>query len=125
MDKARKKELAEQYKLTKPRMGIFIIRSKVNNKCYLQTTQDLRGVMNGAKVRLQAGFHPNRELQREWNEFGPENFTIEVLENLEYDKDESKTDYTEDLALLKMMWEEKLAKENMEFYKKRCNYSGL
>ncbi|KUO75287.1 MAG: hypothetical protein APF77_22400 [Clostridia bacterium BRH_c25] len=114
----RKKELKQQYKQMKPQMGIFIIRSKVNNKCYIQATQDLRGVMNGAEVRLGAGMHPNKELQKEWKEFGSGNFTIEILENLEYDKDESKTDYTEDLALLQMIWEEKLVKKNMELYRK-------
>jgi len=119
VDKRRKKELIQQYKQMKPRMGIFIIRSKCNNKCYIQTTQNLRGVINGAKVRLVNAMHPNRELQKEWTDFGPENFTIEILENLEYDKDESKTDYTEELAVLQMIWEEKLANENMEFYKKR------
>lgn len=115
----RKKELKLQYKQMKPQMGIFIVRSKVNNKCFIRTTQDLRGVINGTKVRLEGGSHPNRELQMEWKDFGSENFTIEILENLEYDKDESKTDYTEDLTLLQMIWEEKLASENMEFYKKR------
>ncbi|HYE11453.1 MAG TPA: GIY-YIG nuclease family protein [Patescibacteria group bacterium] len=115
----RKKELKLLYKQTKPEMGIFMIRSNVNNKCYIQTTQDLRGVMNGAKVRLAAGMHPYKELQKDWNDLGSENFTIEILEMLEYDKDESKTDYTEDLALLQMIWEEKLTKENMEFYSKR------
>ena len=119
LDKTRKKELIEQYKLTKPQMGIFIIRCKMNNKCYLQTTQDLRGVMNGTLARLSRGFHPNAELQKEWKELGPENFTIEILEHLEYDKDETKTDYAEELALLKMIWEEKLAQENVEFYKRR------
>ena len=115
----RKKELKLQYKQTRPEMGIFIIRSKVNKKCYLQATQDLRGVINGTKARLLGGMHINRELQMEWTDFGAENFTIEILENLQYDKDESKTDYTEDLALLQMIWEEKLAAENMEFYKRR------
>lgn len=119
METRRKKELITQYKQTKPPMGIFIIRSKVNNKCYIEGTQDLRGKINGAKVRLAAGIHPNRELQKEWQDFGAENFTIEILENLEYDKDELKTDYKEDLALLQMIWEEKLAKEDMELYKKR------
>lgn len=120
MDKSRKKELIAQYKQTKPRMGLFIIRSKVNNKCYLQATQDLRGVMNGAVVRLRAGMHPNRELQKEWKEFGAENFTMEILEHLAYDdKDEAKTDYSEELSLLQMIWEEKLTNENLEFYKKR------
>lgn len=119
MDHARKKELTQQYKQMKHPMGIFIIRSKVNNKCYIQATQDLRGVMNGAKVRLAGGIHPYLELQKEWNEFGPDNFTIEILENLEYDKDESKTDYKEELTLLQMIWEEKLAKENLQLFKKR------
>ncbi|MEA4847752.1 MAG: GIY-YIG nuclease family protein [Clostridiaceae bacterium] len=114
----RKKELKLQYKQTKPEMGIFIIRSKVKNKCYIEATKDLRGRINGAKVRLDAGMHPNKELQKEWSGSGSENFTVEILENLEYDKDESKTDYTEELALLQMIWEEKLQKENMEFYRK-------
>ena len=115
----RRKELKMQYKQTRPDMGLFIIRSRVNNKCYIQGTQDLRGVINGARVRLGGNMHPNKELQKEWNEFGADNFTIEILEGLPYDKDESKTDYTEELALLQMIWEEKLAQENMEFYKKR------
>lgn len=119
MDKNRKKELAEQYKQMKKPMGIFIIRCKLNNKFFLQSTPDLKGVMNGAMVRLDGGIHPNRELQKEWLEFGSDNFTVEILENLEYDKDESKNDYTEELALLQMIWEEKLQKENMEPYKKR------
>lgn len=120
MDKSRKKELIAQYKQMRPQMGVFIIRSKANKKCYLQATQDLRGVINGAKARLEGGFHPNRELQKEWKEYGKEQFIIEILENLEYDKDdEAKTDYKEELALLQMIWEEKLAGQGMELYKKR------
>ncbi len=115
----RKKELKMQYKMAKPEMGIFIIRCMVNNKCYIQATQDLRGVINGAKARLGGGMHPYKELQNEWSAFGPEKFEIEILEKLSYDEDESKTDYTEDLALLQLIWEEKLIKENRELYKKR------
>ena len=117
----RKKELKMQYKQARPQMGIFIIRCNANNKCYIQATHDLRGVINGAKARLESGMHPYRELQMEWNDFGSGSFTIEILENLEYDKDESKTDYKEDLALLQMIWEENLAKENLVFYKKRLS----
>ena len=115
----RKRELKLQYKQTKPQMGIYIIRCKINNKCYLHATPDLRGVMNGALVRLNGGMHPFKELQKDWKEFGSENFTVEILEHLEYDKDESKTDYTEDLKLLQMIWEDKLTQENLTFYSKR------
>jgi len=114
----RRKELKLQYKQTRPAMGIFIIYNNVNNKCYIQGTQDLRGVMNGARVRLLGNSHIFKELQKDWNELGAESFTFEILENLEYDKDESKTDYTEELKLLEMMWEDKLAAENRVLYKK-------
>ncbi|MDD4169444.1 MAG: GIY-YIG nuclease family protein [Desulfotomaculaceae bacterium] len=113
----RRKELKELYKNMKPDMGIFIIKSTLNNKCYIEGTQDLKGTINGTKFRLNFGNYSNRELQKEWKEHGEESFTIEILENLEYDKDESKIDYTEDLTILKMIWEEKLAKQGVEFYK--------
>lgn len=104
----RRKELKEQYKQMKPQMGLFIIRSKINNKYYLENTQNLKGKINSTKFKLKSGVHPNQELQKEWNDYGEANFTIEILDTLTYDKDESKTDYTEDLALLQMIWEEKL-----------------
>lgn len=119
MDANRKKELIAEYKQTKRPMGVFIIRSQMNNKCYIEGTPDLRGKMNGTKARLGGNMHPYQELQKEWNEFGAENFTIEILQNLAYDKDETKTDYKDDLALLQMLWEEKLTKEGLELYKKR------
>lgn len=119
MDKNRKKALKDKYLQMKPEMGIFIVRSKTEKKCYLLATPNLRGVINGAKARLRAGMHPNRELQKAWLEQGEDNFTVEILENLAYDEEETKTDYTEDLALLQMLWEEKLSREGLEFYKKK------
>lgn len=101
----------------KPDMGIFAIRSKADGKCYIETARDLKGAVNRNRFQLEAGSHPIRELQKEWKDLGASNFTVQVLENLEYDKDESKTDYSEELALLRMIWEERLAKESAEFYK--------
>lgn len=112
----RKKKLKMEYKQMKPEMGIYMISSHSNNKCCLQVTQNLRGAINRTKFQLQAGSHPNRELQKDWQEHGEADFTIEVLQYLDYDKDEAKTDYQEELAILQMIWEEKLAKEKREFY---------
>lgn len=114
----RRKELIEAYKQMKPDMGIYVIRNTQNHKCWLDSTQDLKSKMNRVKFQLQAGSHPVRELQKEWSEMGEGSFTIEVLEQLKYDKDESKTDYSEELAILKMVWEEKLADGAIEFYSK-------
>lgn len=111
----RKKELKEQYKHMKPDMGIFIIQSISSNKCYIETTQNLKGRINSTRFQLEAGNHPNKELLKDWYDIGYDKFTIEVLETLEYG-DEPKTDYEEELMLLKMIWMDKLTKKGMEFY---------
>lgn len=112
----RKKELRAQYELMKPEMGIFAVINKNNPKYYLETTQNLKGKINSTKFQLNAGAHPQKELQEDWTETGEDGFEIKVLEQIEYDKDESKTDYTDDLALLKMIWIDKLTKEGVLLY---------
>lgn len=104
--------------MMKPEMGIFIIKNNSDNKCYIEASHNLRGAMNSIKFKLNFGNHPNKELQKAWTEYGEDCFTIEVLEKLEYDKDESKTDYSEELEILKIEWEENLSKQGLEFYVK-------
>ncbi len=114
----RRKELKEQYKLMKPDMGLFIIRSKLNNKCYIEAALNLNSRMNREIFQLGAQSHPNRELQKDWKDFGKQSFIVEILEKIEYKQDELEDDYTEELQLLKIIWEEKLGKEGLVFYMK-------
>lgn len=111
----RKKELKRQYQQMKPQMGVFIIRSQADNQCYLEATKDLRGVMNSTLFKLRAGGHRNQNLQKAWDENDEDNFVIEILENLEYEDDSDK-DYTDDLALLKTLWEEKVIADGLKLY---------
>ncbi|MPN44452.1 hypothetical protein SDC9_192017 [bioreactor metagenome] len=111
----RKKELKELYKNMKTDMGLFIIKANFNNKCYIEGTKDLKGTINSTKFKLDLGNHPNKELQQQWKDQGESDFTIEILDKLEYDKDESKVDYSDELNILKLIWEEKLSKKGMEF----------
>ena len=113
----RRKELKELYKTIKPDMGVFVIRSIKDNKCYIHGTRDLKSFINRVKFQLNFGSHPNKELQRDWTRYGESGFVIEILEKLEYDKDEEKTDYSEELRILQIICEEKLAQEGMELYK--------
>ena len=114
----RKKELKEQYKQMKTEMGVFIVQNKINNKYLLVTTQNLKGMINRVRFQLNNGGHPNSELQQEWKRFGEDKFDIIILETLDYDKDESKTDYSEDLYIMKIMLTEKLSDKNMMSYSK-------
>lgn len=101
----------------KPDMGILIVYSNKNNKCFIETSHNINAYVNRTKFQLSSNGHPKSELQKEWNDFGFDCFTIEILEILKYDKDESKTDYSEELDVLKMIWQERLEKEGKEFYK--------
>lgn len=113
----RKKELKELYKNIKSDMGIFSIESKLSNKCFIQTTHDLKGTMNSTVFQLDFGNYNNIELQKEWSEAGAKEFEIKILERLEYDKDESKNDYSTELEIMRFLWEEKLAEQGTIFYK--------
>ncbi len=112
----RKKELKLQYKQRKPDMGVFMICRLSNQKCYLECTPDLKSRMNSTRFKLFAGSHPCIQLQQDWKLLGESGFSIEVLERLEYDPEGLITDYSEDLEIIKIMWEEKLAQQNKTFY---------
>ncbi len=113
----RKKELKDLYKQMKQDMGVLMIKHKNTKKCFLEATPNIKARFNSTKLKLDAGYYYNKELQADWSKFGSAEFEVKVLELLEYDKDESKTDYSADLELLKDIWEEKLKKEEYVFYK--------
>lgn len=112
----RKKELKEMYKNMKPDMGVFIIKLKSSSKYYIEGSHDLKSTINSTKFKLNFGNHPNKELQKDWKAYGQEGFSIEILEKLKYDEDEAKTDYSEELEILKMIWKERIGKEGGQFY---------
>ncbi|WP_422485848.1 GIY-YIG nuclease family protein [Gudongella sp. DL1XJH-153] len=112
----RRKELKEAYKKTIPDMGVYIIKSSDGRKCLLEATRNIKSGINRSKFTLDFGSHPNQELQTEWKIKGQSEFQMDVLEILEYGRDESQTDYTEELELLKSMWERRLKNEGMEFF---------
>jgi len=112
MSSDKRRQLQEQYKNMKPEMGVFIIRCNSNGKFFAKSNKNMKSKINSITFQLNANSHPNSKLQKDWNEHGESNFTIEVLEVLEYDKDECKTDYKEELDMLESIWIEKLGIES-------------
>ncbi len=92
----------------KPDMGVYVIKNSETNTCFLEASSDLKSTFNRAKFQLDFGNHPNQALQQAWKS-NKAAFQFEVLDQLPYAKDESKTDYSEDLATLKAIWREKLS----------------
>lgn len=107
-DTDRKKQLKEEYLRNKPDMGIFAVECETENLCYLCAAKDIKGKINSTLFQLRMPSHMNRELQSHWSRLGENAFTVRAVDTLEYDKDESKTDYTDDLKTLLSIWMEKM-----------------
>ncbi len=104
----RKKELKEAYKNMKFDMGVFMLKCNATGKVYLGADKNVKATLNGILFQLNMGSYlPNRRLEKDWKEWGEQGFTIEILELLKYEEDESKTDYSEELAILKEIWRDK------------------
>ena len=113
-----KKELKKQYKQTVQPMGIYKIENLVNGKIFIGGSKNLPGKFNSFKFQLKLGSYINRELQRDYNEFGEENFSFEVVDYLE-PKEGADHDYTDDLKVLEKMWLEKLQPYDEKGYNKK------
>jgi group I intron endonuclease len=112
-----KKELKKQYKQNLPPMGVYRIENLVNGKILIGSSKNLTGKANSYKFQLKQGTHMNRELQRDYIQFGEENFAFAVVDYLE-PKDGPDYDYTNDLAALEEMWLEKLSPYGEKGYNK-------
>ena len=98
----RKKELKQLYKETPIEAGIYKIENKQNGKIFIASTRNIK-TLNGVKFMLNKGGHVNRELAQEWQEFGEENFMIEVIEILKK-KNDPYFNEKEELKKLEGKW---------------------
>jgi hypothetical protein len=97
-----RKELKEEYKQMKFRMGVFQIRNTINGKVFIGSSPDLIAVWNSQKFQLEAGMHQNAALQKEWNEFGAGNFVYEIIEEI-LPSDDKPLDYNKEIKTLEQM----------------------
>jgi DNA-binding CsgD family transcriptional regulator len=102
----RRKELQQLAKEIKIEAGVYQIKNNRNGKVLIEATPDLK-TLNGKRGMLEFGSHMNRELQQEYNEFGADAFTFEVLEVLE-EPETGYFDQKEALKKLKEKWMERL-----------------
>jgi hypothetical protein len=102
-----RKARTREYKKTPRPAGVYRVRNTATGKSLVGSTVDLPGMLNRQRFQLKNGSHPDRELQRDWDELGSESFEFEALDTLK-PKDDPAYNSTEDLRVLQQMWLEKL-----------------
>ena len=102
-----RKELNRKYMERVKPAGVFQVKSLANGKVLLGSSLNLEGALNKHRFMLKIGSHTNKALQADWNEFGPEQFTFDILEQVQH-KDDPNFNLSDELSLLEMIWLEKL-----------------
>ena len=98
MDLKRKRELLESYKNRHPEMGVISYFCKATGEEFIGISKDTRADFNSTDMKLSTNWHPNKQLQQLWNQYGPEGFVRSVIRVLEYDNpNEDQTDKLESL----------------------------
>jgi hypothetical protein len=102
-----RKELNREYVERVKPAGVFQVKNLANGKVLLGSSLNLEGSLNKHRFMLKIGSHTNKALQNDWAEFGPEQFVFEILEEVQR-KDDPNFNLKDELALLEMIWLEKL-----------------
>lgn len=102
MDDQRKRELKEEYRSSRPSMGVLAFRCGPTGESFLLASRNISADANSVTFKLNSGYHPNRHLLELWKHYGEESFVIEVLETLEYrDESDDPADYKDELDQLR------------------------
>ncbi len=113
-----KKDIKLEYKLSHRPMGVFQILNKTNEKIFIDSSINVPGKINRHKFQLNAGVHPGKMLQADWNEFGESEFEFEVLEDVT-PREDPNYDYASDLEFLEDLWLERLEPFEEKGYNQR------
>jgi len=79
----------------------------INGKIFVGKSVNLNAIWNRHRFQLEAGLHPMKDLQKDWNEAGPENIKFEIL-GIQKPQDKPGFDMLKELDILEAMYLEEL-----------------
>lgn len=105
---AHRRALARQARDAFPPMGIFTIRNLASGRVRVKASKNVPGTINRMGFELRQGTHPDKLLQSEWTQFGPDQFEMAVVELVKQRADPA-FDHASELALLEALYTAELA----------------
>jgi group I intron endonuclease len=106
-NKKTRKELQREYKERVKPSGVYQVKNLANGKVLLGSSLNLEGLLNRNRFTLRNNSHTNKELQKDWNELGQDQFVFEILEVVQV-RDDPDFNLKDELTLLEQIWLEKL-----------------
>ena len=104
-----KKDAISQYKNRTQTGGVFAIKNTVLNKWHVDSTADIKAAQN----RFAFFGSTHMKIAQDYAAQKGEGFVFEVLEALQKGELQTDREFKDDLALLKSIWLEKLAGQDM------------
>lgn len=102
MDTKTNKELKEEYKQKKFKVGVFQLRNAATGKIFIGSSVNLDAMWNRIQMQLNYGNFHIEALQKDWKEYGADKFKYEILSEIEQ-KDDS-ADYAKEAKDLEKLF---------------------
>jgi hypothetical protein len=110
MENKSRKEMTAAYKERKTLGGVYAIKNLKNGKIHLEVTANLQSSQNRFEFSRNTGSCVTPLLQKDWKDYGAENFAFEILEKIEMKDTQTPKEFQEDLKILYDLWTEKIQK---------------
>jgi hypothetical protein len=114
-----RKEMKEEFKQMKYKIGVFQIRNKRNGKVFIGSSLDLTAIWYAQKLQLDVGMHESSGLQEDWRKYGPENFVYEIIEEIKQDEEKPAQTEKELKVLEALILEEKQPYEEKGYNRRK------
>lgn len=107
MDTIKRKELRNAYKDKAIIGGIYCIHCKGNNRSWIKSTRNLPSQQNKFQFAISINSCLEPGMRNEWAQYGPQSFSLTILEMLEKKETQTEQEFAEDINVLLEMWMEK------------------
>jgi len=99
-----KKELIKDYKNRKIVGGVYKITNAKTDSYWIGSSLDIDKITNRFNFTKATNTYFSLDMQAEWDEYGAEAFSLEILERLERKPEQQDKDFKEEVKLLEEMY---------------------
>ena len=100
----RRKDISNAYKERKLRGGVYTITNTVSGKYLIGHAADLASLRNRFQFAVTTGSTVDPRLRADWARSGAAAFTLNVLEEIDQQPEQSHAEFLDDLRTLEQLW---------------------